>query len=58
MSIQDDIFDVDNALNRSLDKKAFKRILERFNELEEDNERLAKENAHFKEVIKIANSPS
>lgn len=56
MSIQDDMYDVENALESAAsaeDVKAFNRIMTIFGQLEVENEKLNKENYILKAAIKI-----
>ena len=63
MSIQDDIFDIANALDtlgETAYVEAFERLMKVFNEFEEENDQLNKQvNAlkHFAELIEVLNSP-
>jgi hypothetical protein len=54
MSLQDDIFDVKNALKRKpIDKAAFENIIRHLCNLEDRCERLSEENYVLKRAIKI-----
>lgn len=58
MSIQDDIFDIDNALKKKADKKMFKRIISWAFEMEEELDELRKENECLRNTIKIVTDTS